>query len=113
MNYPCTSCTYRDTPYVCEQKTCDKYIKYIQSKTVNPAYEKLAQIAYDTVLKTMVEGEKDHPDNRWKDKDIEYHLLHAMQHADSAYFNDTAKEDDTAHCLTRCAMIKLLEQEGL
>jgi hypothetical protein len=74
-------------------------------------YHELAQIAYDTVIQTMLEGEATHPDkpiDGWKHQPIEFHKLHAYQHAELAYTGN-GKEDDIAHCLTRCAMIKFLE----
>ena len=75
---------------------------------MNPLYHKLAQIAYDKVIETMLAGEKDHPGNEWINKSAEYHKLHAYQHAESAYIGNN-KEDDTGHCLTRCAMAVLKE----
>jgi hypothetical protein len=85
---------------------------------IRPEYRELAQIAYDTVLKTMVEGEKTHPDkpvDGWKEKDLIGHLGHADVHLrkyENGYFCKDSKscEDNIAHALTRCAMIKYLEQ---
>jgi hypothetical protein len=78
-----------------------------ESPAINPDYIKLAQIAYDTVLQTMIEGEKEHGEE-WKYKDIGYHKRHAMQHAEKAYTGDTS-EKHVGNCMTRCAMIKYLE----
>lgn len=80
-------------------------------KLINPEYIKLAQIAYDTVIKTMLAGEKDHPGNEWVDKPADYHKLHAYQHAESAYLGDKS-EDHPGHCLTRCAM-EILKESNL
>ncbi len=74
----------------------------------NPDYVKLAQIAYDTVLKVMQEGEKKHGVDGWKDKSIDYHKLRAFHHTNSAIEFNTG-DDDIAHALTRCTMIKYLE----
>jgi hypothetical protein len=79
------------------------------STAINPDYIKLAQLAYDTVLQTMLEGEKEHGVDGWKDKDLEYHKAHVLNHADSIYFNEKPVEDHIAHALTRCAIIKYLE----
>jgi hypothetical protein len=76
---------------------------------MNPLYLKLAQIAYDKVIETMLSGEKDHTGNEWINKSAGYHKLHAYQHAESAYIG-SSKEDDTGHCLTRCAMAILKEE---
>lgn len=76
---------------------------------MNPDYIKLAQIAYDTVLQTMIEGEKEHGVDGWKEKAIEYHKRHAYEHAEKAYTGVLSKEDDVGHCMTRCAQIKYLE----
>lgn len=77
---------------------------------MNPDYIKLAQIAYDTVLRTMREGEKTHPDNDWQDVDKIDHLCHANHHIIDYIANDKSA-DHIAHALTRCAMIKYLEAE--
>ncbi len=81
---------------------------------MNPIYTKLAQLAYDTVLQTMIEGEKTHPDNPidgWKDANIPTHGLHIVDHIYKHSKGDKT-EDHIAHMLTRCAMIKYLEGEG-
>ena len=75
---------------------------------INPDYLKLAQIAYDTVLKTMVEGEKEHGADGWKDKQTGEHFKHADNHL-FLYLKGDASEDHIAHAMTRCAMIKYLE----
>jgi hypothetical protein len=76
---------------------------------MNPIYHKLAQIAYDTVLQTMIEGEKEHGDE-WKSKSIAYHKEHALRHAELNYTGDTS-ENHTNNGMTRNAMIKYLEAE--
>jgi hypothetical protein len=75
---------------------------------MNPLYKELAQIAYDTVLQTMVDGEKTHPDNDWQKSGVWAHRIHAQAHLNSVDNGDTS-EDHIAHALTRCAMIKYLE----
>lgn len=75
---------------------------------MNPDYEKLAKIAYDTVLQTMQEGEKEHGAGEWKNQSVNSHANHAYFHMDSLADGDTT-EDHIAHALTRCAMIKYLE----
>ena len=78
---------------------------------ISPLYIKLAQIAYDAVLQTMIEGEKQHGPDEWKDKSILYHKTHALEHAELAYPGYNNDEDHIAHCMARCAMIKFLEGE--
>ncbi len=75
---------------------------------INPIYIKLAQIAYDTVLQTMIEGEKEHGANGWKDMPVYEHGLHATVHT-IGYGAGDKSEDHIAHAMTRCAMIKYLE----
>jgi hypothetical protein len=77
---------------------------------INPLYTKLAQIAYDTILQTMLEGEAKHGDE-WLHKSIDYHKLHAYQHAEQNYIGDKS-EKHTNNGLTRNAMILYLEGEG-
>jgi hypothetical protein len=108
--YPCKTCTYRDTPYVCEQQTCDKYERYMQSQKAISLYEELGEIAKQTVIRTMIEGEKEHGVDGWKHKSVEYHKQHALEHAEKAYSCVPTKEDDVGHCMTRCAQIKYLEK---
>ncbi len=79
-------------------------------REINPEYRRLAQLAYNTVLQTMIEGEKTHSPDGWKNKPICYHKLHASEHADSAYIGDDS-EDHIAHAMTCCAMIKYLEDK--
>jgi len=76
---------------------------------MNPLYHKLAQIAYNTVLRTMLENESSHGDE-WLHKSVDYHKRHAMEHAELSYTGNS-KEDDNGHCLTRCAMVEYLEAE--
>lgn len=79
-------------------------------KQINADYIKLAQIAFDTVLQTMMEGEKTHPANDWQEVDIIDHICHTSHHENDYIAGDTT-EDHIAHALTRCAMIKYLEAE--
>ena len=108
IDYPCRTCTYRDTPYVCEQTSCEKYKAY---KAMSP-YEELGEIAKQTVIRTMMEGEATHPDkpvDGWKDFESYDHALHAVTHIMS-FTVGLNGEDDIAHALTRCAMIKYLSR---
>jgi hypothetical protein len=75
---------------------------------MNPDYEKLAQIAHDTVLQTMLEGEKDHPADEWKKLTIKDHIDHIMRHTYN-YFTGKQGEDDIGHMMARGAMIKYQE----
>lgn len=77
---------------------------------MNPIYHKLAQIAYGTVLQTMVDGEKTHPDNDWQNVDIMEHFRHALDHLASWELEEN-DEDHLAHAITRLAIIKYLEGE--
>ena len=71
----------------------------------DPEYIKLAQIAFDTVLATMLEGEKTHPEQDWQTAN---HIDRIMQHAYKYHNGDTA-EDHIGHALTRCAMVKAIQ----
>lgn len=75
---------------------------------MNPLYEKLAQIAYDTVIQTMQEGEKSHPNGDWQNVDIMEHFRHALDHL-AAWEIEENDEDHLAHAITRLVMIKFLE----
>jgi len=77
---------------------------------INPDYIKLAQIAYDTVLQTMLNNGKEHGDE-WKSKPISYHKRHALEHAEKNYIGG-ASENHTDNGMTRDAMIKYLEAES-
>jgi hypothetical protein len=77
---------------------------------MNPIYHKLAQIAYDTVLQTMVDGEKTHPNDDWQSVDIMEHFRHAIDHL-ANWELDENDEDHLAHAITRLAIIKYLEGE--
>jgi hypothetical protein len=77
---------------------------------MNPIYHKLAQLAYGTVLQTMVDGEKTHPDNDWQNVDIMEHFRHAIDHLASWELEEN-DEDHLAHAITRLAIIKYLEGE--
>ena len=76
---------------------------------MNPDYEKLGEIAKQTVIQTMIEGEKTHSPDEWKQLDTYQHASHAWQHINDYYIDDKS-EDHIAHAMTRCAMIKFLEQ---
>jgi hypothetical protein len=80
------------------------------SPPINPDYLKLAQIGFDYILQTMIEGEKTHPDNEWKEKASVQHWVHAKIHM-SNYKQGDKSEDHIACCMARCAMIKFLEGE--
>ena len=73
-------------------------------------YTALAQLAYDMVMATMQEGEKKHGKDGWKEQSIPCHLYHMAIHALHAKYEDTY-EDHIAHALTRCAMIRWLEND--
>jgi hypothetical protein len=85
--------------------------RQFETGAINPDYIKLAQLAYDIVLQTMLEGEKQHNPDGWKDIPAWEHLNHTMQHLTASAMRDKT-EDHIAHALTRCAMIKYLEQEN-
>jgi len=76
---------------------------------MNHEYEKLAKIAYDTVLATMLEGEKQHPGNEWQTVDINTHLAHEAMHCVKYVEGDTS-ENHIAHALTRLAIIKEMQK---
>jgi hypothetical protein len=79
---------------------------------MNPDYLKLAQIAYDTVLQTLIDGEKEHGVDEWKSKEIAEHYEHAVEHlCNIGECGCNNPMEELAHCLTRCAMIKYLEAE--
>jgi hypothetical protein len=80
------------------------------SPPINPDYLKLGEIAKQTVIQTMIEGEKKHGADEWKDKSILYHKTHALEHAELAYPGYNNDEDHIAHCMTRCAIIRFLEK---
>lgn len=92
---------------VVEDILADVYAVLNRNNGINPDYIKLAQIAYDTVLQTMIDGEKEHGDE-WKHKSIDYHKQHALAHAELNYVGDTS-EKHTDNGMTRDAMIKYLE----
>lgn len=73
---------------------------------------KLAWIAAICVIKTMREGQKHYPDERWKIQPINAHVVHAKIHIFDFMdnFGDQPKEDHIAHMITRGAMIKYLEE---
>ena len=76
---------------------------------MNPEYIKLAQTAYDTVLATMLEGEKQHPGNEWQGKSIGEHFRRADKHL-FMYLKGDTSEDHIGHALTRLTMILALQK---
>lgn len=74
---------------------------------MNADYIKLAQIAYGTVLQTMIDGEKEHGADGWKVLSVADHAEHIKAHIGKHRMDKS--EDHIAHALTRCAMIKYLE----
>jgi hypothetical protein len=76
---------------------------------MNPEYIKLAQIAYNTVLATMLEGEATHQGNEWQEVDINTHLAHEAVHCVKYVKGDTS-EDHIGHALTRLCIIKALQK---
>lgn len=108
--FPCDDCKLQNIYYACEQSSCEKYKEYKKLKDINPLYIELARIAYDTVLHTMLQGEKTHPDNDWQDVSIIDHICHAGHHIDD-YITEDTSEDHIAHAITRLAIIKYLEGE--
>jgi hypothetical protein len=77
---------------------------------VNPDYLKLAQIGFDYILQTMIEGEKKHGADEWKNVSTSTHSCYMSIHG-SKYCRDDKSEDHIAHAMTRCAIIKFLEGE--
>jgi hypothetical protein len=77
---------------------------------MNPDYEKLGEIAKQTVIQTMFEGEKSHLDGYWKGLNKVEQSRRIEDHARLARCNNI-EEDHIAHAMTRCAMIKFLEVE--
>jgi hypothetical protein len=103
--YPVTIDADRSWPYL----NAPEYKEPIAVDTsINPGYLKLAQIVYDTVLQTMLEGEAEHGPDSWKSIPSLEHKLHTADHFLKRAQSDIA-EDHIAHALTRCAMIKYLE----
>jgi len=79
------------------------------SPPINPDYIKLAKIAYDTVLQAMLEGEREHGPDSWKEQCITCHMRHAEDHIEHAILG-YSDENHIAHAMARCAMIKYLEE---
>lgn len=71
-------------------------------------YTKLAQIAYDTVLQTMLEGEKTHPANEWQNVDIMEHFRHALDHL-AGWELEEKDEPHLGNAITRLVITKYLE----
>lgn len=109
--FPCDDCGNQSVYYVCDQSSCEKYKEYKKLKDVNPLYIELAQIAFDTVLQTMIDGEKKHGDE-WLNKSIDYHKQHALGHAELNCVGDKS-DNHTNNGMTRNAMIKYLEGDTL
>jgi len=87
--------------------------RQFETGAINSDYIKLAQLAYDTVLQTMLEGEKQHSPDGWKDNTIRYHLDHANEHLFNFEYKENIAEAliDLEHCLTRLSMIKFLQNK--
>jgi hypothetical protein len=79
----------------------------IYSSPINPDYIKLAEIAFNAVLQTMMDGEKKHGANEWKKQSMLEHKMHIAEHFYK--INSDTSEDHIAHAMTRLAMIKYLE----
>lgn len=81
---------------------------------MNPDYERLGELAKQIVIRTMQEGEQTHPGNEWQTASIQHHTVRMEAHAIKACNHrvkfEPENEDDIAHCLTRCAMIKYLQK---
>jgi hypothetical protein len=101
-DFPCATCKYRTSLYACEQSSCPTYQAWKKSQD-NPLYREIAQIAYDEVIKTMLEGEKTYPNNEGYAKSVSDHLEHALGHAEKAYVGDK-KENHFGHAITRMAI---------
>jgi len=106
--FPCDDCKTQNTYYACDQSSCEKYKEYKKLRNVKPIYIELAQIAFDTVLQTMIDGEKTHPANEWQNVDIMEHFRHAIDHL-ANWELDENDEDHLAHAITRLIMIRYLE----
>jgi hypothetical protein len=77
---------------------------------INPEYLKLAQIAFDAVLQTMMEGEKVHGADKWKGVSKHDHKIRAGVHIMKS-ISHFETDNDIAHAMTRCAMVKYMEAE--
>ncbi len=111
--FPCNDCKTQNIYYACEQSSCEKYKEYKRLKDVNPIYIELAQIAFDEVIQTMLEGEATHPDkpiDGWKSVSVEEHLRHIKDHIDKLIAGDKT-EDHAGHTSARLAMIEYLDAE--
>lgn len=67
-------------------------------------YEKLAQLAYDTVLKTMKDNEATHPGNEWEKLSYKELREHAVNHLLDDIACDKS-EFHAEHALTRITMM--------
>ena len=83
---------------------------YTPMDKINPLYHKLSQIAYDTVLQTMLEGEKEHGVDGWIGLGVSNHTSHVADHL-VKWSKGLADEPHLEHLITRLAMIKYLEME--
>lgn len=106
--FPCDDCKTQNTYYACDQSSCEKHKEYKKLKDVKPIYIELAQIAFDTVLQTMIEGEQSHPANNWRNISTGVHYHHVFKHLSEWGKGDTS-ELHLDHAITRLAMIKYLE----
>jgi hypothetical protein len=75
---------------------------------IKPEYRDVAKVAYDMVLKTLVEGAKTHSDECGFKLSKKEQLEHAMLHLSGEYEGDTS-EDHIAHAMARCALIEYTE----
>jgi len=71
---------------------------------IKPIYRDIANKAYTTILHTMVDGAKTHPNEEEFAETREEHLKHALEHIKKALEGDTS-EDHIGHAMARCAMI--------
>jgi hypothetical protein len=71
---------------------------------MNPEYERLGELAKQTVIRTMQEGEQTHPGQEWLKIPTSEHYIHAQHHMTDWYYKDTS-EDHIGHAITRLVMI--------
>jgi hypothetical protein len=79
---------------------------------MNPEYEKLAKLAYDIVIKTMLEGEKAHPRNEELQELELHHVDHAYEHIQKHYKCDET-EPHIEHAITRLVIAEAKERHLL
>ena len=68
--------------------------------SMNKEYRRLADLAFYTVMLTMVEGEKQHSDNTYMQKPIPEDIEHAIKHL--RRYLKRGERVDLEHALTRC-----------